>query len=196
MVRHGPSSHAFATRRLTAREFRTWIDAYNRAPVRAAPTPPPPELIRHAAEIQCVVCSDLPRALTSSCLLCGPRCRPRASPLFREAGQPVGGDWFVRMPLGTWDRISVLLWRAGFICGDESHAVARDRVRLAAAELSRLAAEFGRVMCVGHGTFNAMVAEALRRDGWTGPARPDSTHWGSSTYRRASLTQPRQASLA
>ena len=170
IVRHGPSSHPFPTRRLNARQFRAWIDAYNQAPI-PADCRPPADLIEVAARARCVVCSDLPRSVTSAQLLCGPGHQVRSSALFREAGQPLSWDCIARLPLGTWDRVSVVLWRAGFNFGGESLDTARARARMAANELARLATEFGRVVCVGHGTFNSILADSLRRDRWTGPDR-------------------------
>src|SRR5215467_12709428 len=103
LVRHGRSSHPPATHRITAAEFRMWIVDYNRAGI-AADSLPPPELITATYDMPCVVCSDLPRAMASAGLL-SPNHVPRALPLFREAGRPVGGHWRVRLSLTMWDRV-------------------------------------------------------------------------------------------
>jgi hypothetical protein len=58
------------------------------------------------------------------------------------------------------------------------------RAQEAAGELGRLAEEFGRVMCVGHGMFNALVGQVLQSLGWEGPPRVASQHWAATTYRK------------
>jgi broad specificity phosphatase PhoE len=185
LVRHGRSAHPLATHRLTAAEFRMWIVDYDRAGI-AADSVPPPELMAATCDMPCVVCSDLPRALASAGLL-SPHHVPRALPLFREAGRPVGGHWRVRLALTLWDRVSVWLWTRGVLASDESVDVARVRAREAADELVRLAAEFSRVLCVGHGMFNALVGRALLGLGWEGPPRVANHHWAATTYRQCVL---------
>jgi broad specificity phosphatase PhoE len=130
-----------------------------------------------------IVCSDMPRAMASAHLL-SPDQVPNALPLFREAGRPVSGNWPVKLPLTMWDRISVFLWRRGLITSDESVRVARLRAQEAAGKLVRLAEEFGRVLCVGHGMFNALVGQALQGLGWEGRPRVASHPWSATTYRK------------
>ncbi len=89
----------------------------------------------------------------------------------------------MKLTLGTWDRVSFFLWKWGRLACDESIAAATDRAQKAAAELAQLASAHPRVLCVGHGTFNAMVATALLRRGWCGPVRVDDDYWGRSAYR-------------
>src|SRR5688572_9177572 len=182
LVRHGRSSHPLATNRITAAEFRMWIVDYNRAGI-AADSLPPPELIAATCDMLYVVCSDMPRALASASLL-SPGRAPCALPLLREAGRPVGGHWRVKLSLPMWDRISVFLWTMGLIASDESIGAARLRAQEAAYELERLTEEFSRVLCVGHGMFNALVGQALLSLGWEGPPRVGNGHWASTTYRK------------
>ena len=185
LVRHGRSSHLLPAHRITAAEFRTWIVEYNRAGI-AADSLPPPELIAATYDMPCVVCSDMPRAIASASLL-SPNRVPCAVPLLREAGRPVAGSWRVKLPLPIWDRVSVFLWTMGLIASDESIEAARLRTQEAAYELVRLAEEFGRVLCIGHGMFNARVGQALLGLGWEGPRRVGNRHWASTTYRKRAL---------
>jgi broad specificity phosphatase PhoE len=185
LVRHGQSSYPLPTHRITAAEFRTWIVDYNRAGIAAASLPPP-ELIAATREVPCVVCSDMPRAIASASLL-SPGRVPCALPLLREAGRPVGGHWHVKLSLAMWDHISVFLWKLGLIASDESIGAARLRAQEAASELVRLAEEYSRVLCVGHGMFNALVGQALLGLGWEGPPRVGSRYWESTTYRKRAL---------
>jgi broad specificity phosphatase PhoE len=185
LVRHGRSLHSLPTQRITAAEFRTWIVDYNRAGL-AADSLPPAELIAATCDMPCVVCSDMPRAMDSARLLSPDRV-PCAMPLLREAGRPVGGDWRVKLSLPMWDRISVFLWTMGSIASDESVGATRLRAQEAARELARLAEEFGRVLCVGHGMFNALIGQVLLDLGWEGPPRVRNRHWAATTYRKRAL---------
>jgi broad specificity phosphatase PhoE len=180
LIRHGRSEYAPPTRRITPSEFRAWIEGYNRAGI-AAESAPAEDIVAAVRNIDCVVCSDLARAVASADRLCPGR-RARVSPQFREAGRPVGADWSIRLPLWVWDRISVLMWHIGWSVTDEPRVTARARARAAARELVALAREHQRVVCVGHGRFNAMVGAELRRMGWRGPRRTAGEHWGLSTY--------------
>ena len=181
IVRHGRTSHAFTRGRVTAAEFRAWIDDYNRAGLDAA-SEPSAELVELAKSVACVVCSDLRRALESAERL-RPGVQLRVSPRFREAGRPMAGNWRVRLPLGVWDRISVFLWRLGCSTCDESRTAATTRARTAARELVELAMKSDRILFVGHGMINEMIGTELLKLGWSGPAKLDDVHWGCSTYR-------------
>ena len=185
LVRHGRSSHPLPKNRITAAEFRTWIADYNRAGI-AADSLPPPELVGATRDMPFVVCSDMPRARASASLLSPDRV-PCALPLLREAGRPVGGHWHVKLSLAMWDRISVFLWRMDLIASDESIAAARLRAQEAVSELVRLAGEYNRVLCVGHGMFNALVGQALLGLGWEGPPRVGNRHWESTPFRKRAL---------
>jgi broad specificity phosphatase PhoE len=182
LVRHGRSSFPLPTHLITAAEFQKWIVDYNRSGI-AADSLPPPELLAATRNMPYVVCSDMPRAMASASLL-SPSQAPSALPLLREAGRPLSGHWLVKLPLAMWNRISVLLWTIGLIASDESVGAARLRAQEAASELVRLAEEFGQVLCVGHGMFNALVGQALLSLGWEGPLRVASQHWATTTYRQ------------
>ena len=182
LVRHGRSSYLLPTHRITAAEFRKWIADYNLAGI-AADSLPPTELIGATRNVPYVACSDMPRAMASASLL-SPGQAPYALPQLREAGGPVSGDWPVKLPLAAWDRISVFLWTIGLLTSDESVGAARLRAQEAAGKLVRLAEEFDRVLCIGHGMFNALVGQALLRLGWEGPPRVADGHWAATTYRK------------
>jgi broad specificity phosphatase PhoE len=58
------------------------------------------------------------------------------------------------------------------------------RAREAAAMLDALAREHERLLVVGHGNFNGLIARELRRLGWKGPHRTASKNWDATVYRR------------
>jgi broad specificity phosphatase PhoE len=188
LVRHGRSAHATPTGRITASEFRRWIDDYNQAGL-SADCYPSQELIAAVSDIALVVCSDLPRSIESvrrlvpeAQFLSGAELRILT--LFREAGRPLAGNWRLKLPLSFWDHISVALWRHGLISGGESVRAATSRAKQAAQTLASFTEQSGRVLCVAHGTFNALVGLQLRRFGWQGPDRLSDKHWEGGTFQR------------
>lgn len=166
-------------------EFRRWIDEYNQSGL-ASDSYPPRELIAVLDGTPAVVCSDYPRSIESANRLVTDAA-PFILPLFREAGRPITSDWGIKLRLSAWDRISVKLWRIGLIAGDESIHKARKRAHEAATVLTRLAEEFERVLCVGHGAFNALVGEKLLEFGWKGPDRICDEYWQGGAYCKNSL---------
>jgi broad specificity phosphatase PhoE len=182
LIRHGRSAHLLPTRRITASEFRQWIEAYNEAGI-AADSFPSQELIAAASGVTFVVCSDLPRSMESARRL-APEAKLNILPLFREAGRPLAGNWRLKLPLSSWDHVSVALWRRGVISGDESIRAATRRAKEVAQILVGFAEASGRVLCVGHGTFNALVGLQLRKRGWEGPNQISDHHWEGGTYER------------
>lgn len=185
LVRHGRSAHLPPTVRVTVGEFRRWIDEYNQSGL-ANDSNPPRDLIAVLYGTPVVVCSDYPRSIESAKRLVTDA-HLSILPLFREAGRPMTSDWGIKLPLSTWDRISVKLWRIGLIAGDESIHKARKRAHEAATVLARLAEDFDRVLCVGHGTFNALVGEKLLEFGWEGPDRISNEYWQGGAYYKNSL---------
>jgi broad specificity phosphatase PhoE len=182
LVRHGLSAHQPPPGRVTAGEFHQWLDVYNHTGL--SPTSyPPPNIVAAVSEFRVVVCSDLPRSIESAGRLL-PEVDPHTSPLFREAGRPLAFNGKLRLSLSMWDHISVALWRNGVVSGDESIAAARKRAKAAAQVLVRFSEEAGRVLCVAHGTFNALVAIELKALGWEGPDRVSDMHWEGATYQR------------
>jgi broad specificity phosphatase PhoE len=181
LVRHGRPSCPIHNDPLTLSQFHAWIDTYNLAGL-APDSPPPPDLIDRARTIQCIVSSDLPRASESAHRL-APHAHARTSALYREAGRPLPcWDPKRSATLSAWDRLSVQAWRNNRIQTDESLDRAIARAREAAQELTTLAAEFTTVLCVAHGTFNALLASQLLRLNWLGPQTPADEHWGATTY--------------
>ena len=45
-----------------------------------------------------------------------------------------------------------------------------------------MAREHERVLFVGHGVYNRILANELRKSGWLGPKNPGSKHWSFGVY--------------
>jgi hypothetical protein len=185
LIRHGHSAQLPPLSRITAGEFRRWIEDYNRSGI-AVDSVPPQELVTALCGTLAVVCSDYPRAIESANKLVS-AVEPQILPLFREAGRPLMNNWGIKLSLPAWDCISTNLWRIGIIVGDESIRAARRRAGDAAAFLVRLAEDSDRVLCVGHGTFNALIGEKLREFGWNGPRKISDQHWQGGTFSKSAV---------
>jgi broad specificity phosphatase PhoE len=179
-MRHGRSAHPSPTRWITAPQFREWIGIYNQTGI-SAESRPSDELIAMIGEPPVVVCSDFPRSIESAVRLF-PNRQPIISATFREVGRPLQGNWNIRLPLHVWDRFSVLLWKMNLIASDESIHAAQKRAQAATRELVSLAQESSRVLFVGHGMLNALIARELRRQGWQGPRRVNDAYWGIVSF--------------
>ena len=180
LMRHGRSALPFPTKWITPAEFRDWIGMYNKTGI-TDDSRPSAELIALIGDAQVIACSDYPRAIQSAARLC-PNWQPIISEIFREAGRPLQWNWNIRLPLHVWDRLSVWLWKMNLISSDESFHAARQRAQAATRELVSLAQATSRVLFVGHGTLNALIARELRRQGWQGPQRVNDDYWGIVTF--------------
>ena len=49
--------------------------------------------------------------------------------------------------------------------------------------LAELANEHKKVIFVGHGVYNRILASELRKNGWAGPKNPGSKHWSYGVYK-------------
>ncbi len=185
ILRHGRSALPFPKRWITPAEFREWIAIYNRTGV-AEDSRPPAALVPLLEGISAVACSDYPRSIESAARL-APRRPPRIlQRSFAKLDRPWQGNSKIRLPLKVWDWISVRLWMANLISGDESIHAARGRAQEATRELISLAQEFSRVLFVGHGMLNAMIGRELRRLGWQGPKRVNDDYWGAVSFHKDS----------
>ena len=174
---------AWQTRRLTAVEFRAWVETYQRHGI-ASDSIPPDSLLVDARAAAVVVCSDLPRGVESARRLADGR-EVVASPLLREAGSAMPGNWLgLRLSTTTWDWGFHYLWLCGVRPVGESVQGARRRAREACTWLESLASEQGPVLVVAHWTINRFLAAELRRREWRGPRRSAGENWGLTRYEQ------------
>jgi|SRR5579863_4154776 len=184
IMRHGRSAHPYPNRWITPAEFRDWITVYNRTGI-ARDSGPPENLTAALGDVEAIVCSDYPRSIESAARLF-PTARPIISPLFREVGRPWPGSQKIRFPLRVWDGLAVLLWNLNLFTTDESIQAARQRARAATHQLINVAEQFSRVLFVGHGMLNALIARELRGQGWRGPREINNDYWGMTSFLSAS----------
>jgi broad specificity phosphatase PhoE len=161
-------------------EFAAWVQAYDEAPIDVSVTPPA-RLREMAGSFDCLVTSSLRRARESAHLLTGGR-TALSEAVFDEAGIPTAITVSFRLPPPYWDAASRAAWFCGWSGGAESIHAARSRARLGAERLAACSRTHGRVMLVGHGMMNRLLAGELRRAGWKG-ALPKTAYWGSTLLR-------------
>lgn len=165
-------------RRVAPAEMKTWIEQYDLAVVDTEGIPVAAvELARSAA---CVVASTAPRSLSSAQAL--GRAPTIVDPVFCEAQLPFAQSHFPRLSPHVWAAIFRLLWLCGYSSGSETLRSARKRAHDAAARLAELARQ-GKVLFVGHGIMNRLIANELAALGWVGPKKQESKYWSSNVFR-------------
>ncbi len=176
LVRHGRSGHVHSGL-LDAAQFRRWRDAYEAAGIAPDETPPA-ELQATAAAANVLAASDAPRAIASAALL-APARPIVTSPLLRELELPPPNLGPLRLPLIGW----------ALAIGFRSllHAVApeeAERARAAAQWLAEIAGEGGTVVAVTHGSVRRLIAQELRKLGWSvDTGRRGIHHWSAWSFR-------------
>jgi len=170
---------------LSARDFGTWVGHYDAASIDPA-SPPPPEAIRQVRQAAYVLCSPLPRSLTSATALGIPSPHGRDA-AFRELEMP-HADWrFPILPVGLWSVLFRLAWALGYHRHAESFAAGRVRAAACAKALSQLAAAHGSVLFIGHGSLNWFIARTLRRSGWHSPDHAPRRYWQYAVFSRSTI---------
>lgn len=90
---------------------------------------------------------------------------------------------FLALPIGLWVVLLRLLWLFGFSRNGESIVDTKARARQAARRLMELSQQHERVLLIGHGFINYLIARELRAQGWRGPKKPGRRYWEYSVYR-------------
>jgi len=143
---------------------------------------PPSETVMAAKKHKVVVCSVLPRSLQSANALGFTKIHSATS-LFNETSIPHFSQGSVKLPINIWIVLLRILWLCGFSKNGESITSAKQRGKLAAQELIKLAERNERVLLVGHGLINHFIAKELLDNDWIGPKRSGRNYWEYSIYR-------------
>jgi len=187
LMRHGRPA-IDSRQRLSAHSFGIWVGHYNAAAIDQA-SPPPAAAISQARQAAYVLCSTLPRSLTSATAL-GIHAPHSQDAAFREMEMP-HADWrFPKLPVSLWAVLFRLAWALGYHRHTESFAAARTRAANCAETLGQLAATHGSVLFIGHGSLNWFIARALRRSGWHSPDSAPRHYWQYATFSRTTTQAP------
>lgn len=165
---------------LSASTFGEWVGVYDSSGL--SPTSiPTSEALACATGSNVIVCSDLLRSVDSAKALSADKIILSDS-IFNEAGLPVA-DWStLKLSPKFWALFFRVSWLFGYSRNSESFKEAKTRAVHAVKILKELANEHGKVLFVGHGVYNRILASELRRTGWAGPKNPGSEHWGFAAY--------------
>lgn len=172
LIRHGrPDINR--DRRISPRELSTWLAEYRLANVTSSPAG---RAIEAATSSELIVCSQLVRSIDSAKML-GVDSHIKES-LFDEVGLPSFSSKYPLMRAGTLSVIARFLWHIGFNTGCESKREAKVRAQSCASRLHELASLHNSVALVGHGMMNILIAQRLRRIGWSSSvAMPWQGYW-------------------
>jgi broad specificity phosphatase PhoE len=184
LVRHGHSAHTARGGWMDATGILRWRDAYDAAGI-LDDSVPPPELVAQAASADCVISSDLPRALASAERL-APGRPLRVSPLIREMYLDLPRWVVARWPLQVWE----LCIHAGWLARELRGAIAPPAELRRAAEavewLEDAARGAATTLVVTHGAFRRVLEVRLLERGWTAGARTGGyRNWSAWPFSRS-----------
>ena len=158
--------------KLTASGFRKWLQNYNASELSLS-SKPTHEALVCASGSNAIVCSKLPRSIESANELNSAKVVLSDS-IFNEAGLPSANWYGLKLSPKSWAVFFRVLWLLGYSRNSESIKEAKKRAVKAVKILSELANEHAKVLLVGHGVYNRILANELRKTGWAGPKNPGS----------------------
>ena len=181
LLRHG-KPNAPSLEKLSAADFRGWVREYNDSGLDLA-SEPTHEALACAEDCNAIVCSNLPRSIDSGNAL-NPEKVILKDSIFNEAGLPTANWHKPNLSPKLWAVFFRVLWLFGYSRDSESFKEAKYRAVKAVEVLMGLADEHSKVVFVGHGVYDRILANELRRSGWVGPKNPGSKHWSYGVYKR------------
>ena len=184
LVRHGHSAHTMTPGWIDAAGVARWREAYDAAGILDTSVPPP-DLVAVAAQAECVMTSDLARALRSAERLVPGR-PARVSALLREMPLEIPRWLPARWPLVVWEACIHLHWLVKERRGSIAEARELQRAADAVALLDDVSREAPTVVVVTHGAFRRVLALQLASAGWTSdPRERGYRNWSAWPFRRA-----------
>ena len=182
LIRHGKSKH-IENNRITCTEFQEWIEKYDSNGVFEE-NHYPSVTIEKISKAKIVITSDLKRSIESARLLnLNRNIGVVSDALFRETELPTfPRKWGLKLSPNSWAVILRCLWFSGYSRQCESLANAKQRAKKASEQLVNYAEEHKSVVLVGHGFFNRLIAEELKKVGWEGKRKSSVKHWNCTTY--------------
>jgi broad specificity phosphatase PhoE len=187
LARHGRPALSRRTL-LSAAEYRSWWADYEAGGLKPGQAVPD-ELKAVARAVGAIITSTRRRSLETGAAV-GGACV--ADVRFIEAPLPPP-NWpgWIRLPPMAWGFIArVWWWFLDHHPGEESRREAEARAEAAARRLVELTAEGQDVLVLAHGFFNALIARALRRQGWRCVADGGYRYWSARRFERRQSALP------
>lgn len=141
----------------------------------------PPETLKDQFTSHYVVCSNLERSIHSAKKLNFKQIH-LSDALFKESDIPYFNQSIIKLPVMTWLVILRILWLFGFNKNGESIKQAKNRAKYASKKLIELAEEHEKVILIGHGLMNRLIAKQLNYKNWKGPVSPGKRYWEFGIY--------------
>ncbi len=161
----------------SAEEFKQLASAYAQSGIQGHP----PSSIFEKFKSHYVVCSNLNRSVKSANII-GYKEIHLEDKIFSESEIPHHDRSIIKIPMTIWLVYLRLRWLFGFSKNGESFLEANKRAELAANKLINLAEENEKVILVGHGLMNRLIARQLRLQNWNGPTSPGKRYWEYGNY--------------
>ena len=162
----------------SATELKQLVASYEQSDIQGFP----PEKLKGNFDLYFVVCSDLPRSLQSAKKL-GFEQTNECHSLFAETNIPHFDGGNLRLPVSIWVLVLRIMWLFGFSKNGEAFKHAKKRSEEAANKLIELAQKHNKVILVGHGLMNRLIAKQLRQKSWQGPSSPGKNYWSFAAYK-------------
>jgi len=169
LVRHGHSAHTMRAGWLDAAGVLRWRDGYDAAGI-LDDSHPSPALVAEAASADCLVASDLPRAIASAERL-APGKPIRVVPLVREMYLDLPAWLIARWPLRVWEVCIHAHWAVRELRHGIATPAELQRAAEAVESLDAISREAATTIVVTHGAFRRLLALRLIERGWTAGER-------------------------
>ena len=170
LLRHGKPDIESSTA-IRAVAMKAWIADYDASGIMDMPD----TSVIAACHGQFVVASPMKRALESVTAL-GLQPDMIMDALY-EAPLPAFNLPLLKLTPLAWATAFRLLWMAGASGGVESFSSAKRRAKQVSDELANLTDAHGRVVSVGHGFMNLLIARELQKAGWKQQNLRKSGYW-------------------
>jgi broad specificity phosphatase PhoE len=168
-------------RKIYANELKNLIEEYNQAPIEEH-IENFDELKKLADEVNFTVSSGLRRSVESLALL--GREPDDRDEIFAEVESPYIKRKIMKLSLYTWGFWFKLLWRLGYSGGSRSYRESQADALKASIKLEGFAKEHDKVLLLGHGLKNMLIAKALKSRGWQESKKMSLKNWGYGIYER------------
>ncbi|WP_404318632.1 histidine phosphatase family protein [Klebsiella oxytoca] len=170
LLRHGKPDIDSSTA-VRSVDMSSWIAEYDEAGVSGAPD----AAIAAVCNNQFIVCSPVRRALESVSIL-GIEADVIIDEL-HEVPLPVFNIPLLELRPSLWAALFRLFWMLGGSRGVETFSSAKMRAKFVSCELDKMAEVHGRVLSVGHGFMNTLIAIELKKAGWKKLKSDSSGYW-------------------
>lgn len=162
---------------LDAEELKQLVVKYEHSGIQDVP----PKNLNNHFKSHYIVCSDLERSLQSAKSLEFGQVH-LIDELFAETNLPHFDQTFFKLPIAVWLISLRVMWLFGYSQNGESFRQAKKRAKQATSKLIALAQENKKVILIGHGLMNRLIAKQLRINKWQGPSSPGKKYWEFGIY--------------